>query len=122
MGSTRKPSSRDVEISLELAKARKSAGLSQAELAARLRISTQQVGKYERGENRIPSGRLEQIQDIIRGEQGSSSPGFAEVGAPYRAAESRKAESDEALLMIWKGIEKYFSVVGWPPQAKKSRG
>jgi transcriptional regulator with XRE-family HTH domain len=44
---------------------RKQLGLSQQELARRLRLSFQQVQKYEKGVNRIGSGRLYEIADAF---------------------------------------------------------
>jgi transcriptional regulator with XRE-family HTH domain len=43
----------------KLARLRKASGLPQERLATRLGISPKQLGKYERGQNRIPAGRYE---------------------------------------------------------------
>jgi transcriptional regulator with XRE-family HTH domain len=40
-------------------------GLTQQELAARLRVSYQQMHKYETGLNRISAGRLFQIAQVL---------------------------------------------------------
>lgn len=50
-------------IGAQLRSARLAAGISQADLAARIGISYQQVHKYERGEDRLTPGR---VCDIAR--------------------------------------------------------
>jgi DNA-binding XRE family transcriptional regulator len=59
MRSPRKPNEDDRRLGFELRRARQLAGYSQADVAAALGVSTQQYGKYERGENRIAASRLE---------------------------------------------------------------
>jgi transcriptional regulator with XRE-family HTH domain len=44
---------------------RTAAGLSQAQLAARVGLTTQQVHKYERGETGIPVARLQHIAEAL---------------------------------------------------------
>jgi transcriptional regulator with XRE-family HTH domain len=44
---------------------RRALGLTQQELAARLRVSYQQMRKYETGLNRISAGRLFQIAQLV---------------------------------------------------------
>jgi transcriptional regulator with XRE-family HTH domain len=41
------------------------AGLSQADLGEKLGVSFQQVQKYEKGKNRLSSGRLEQVSKAL---------------------------------------------------------
>lgn len=48
----------DVKIAGRIKIARKEAGYSQADLAKALKISIQQVQKYESGKNRISAGNL----------------------------------------------------------------
>lgn len=45
---------------------RKMLGLSQANISDYLEISTQQVNKYERGTNRISSGKLYKIAQLLK--------------------------------------------------------
>lgn len=61
MTNPRKPSVEDRERGRELARKRKAVGLSQAEVATALGVSTQQYGKYERGENRVTASRYETL-------------------------------------------------------------
>jgi len=55
----------DVEIGVRMKQARVTAQLSQTELGAYLGISFQQVQKYEKGINRIGSGRLYKIARVL---------------------------------------------------------
>jgi transcriptional regulator with XRE-family HTH domain len=55
----------DVEIGARMKQARVTARLSQTELGAHLGISFQQVQKYEKGINRIGSGRLYKIAYVL---------------------------------------------------------
>lgn len=55
----------DCKIGLKVRLRRLSLGISQMELAERLKISHQQVQKYENGINRISAGRLCEISDAL---------------------------------------------------------
>ncbi|MBX3596152.1 MAG: helix-turn-helix transcriptional regulator [Rhizobiaceae bacterium] len=68
MSNPRKPSVHDRERGRQLARMRKDRGLSQAEVASMLGVSTQQYGKYERGENRLTASRYELLEGFFRGE------------------------------------------------------
>ena len=76
MQTSRKPDENDRARGRELARLRKVVGLSQEQLAGRLGISAKQLGKYERGLNRMSAGRYEAALRILRGHAGGS--GFAE--------------------------------------------
>lgn len=110
MGVSRKPNSRDVEIGRDLARRRKAAGISQAELAAALGISTQQVGKYERGENRISTARHEQAQEALRAVSGAP-PGLAEERAGYQAPDALRLELENSALALKQALEHFLSIV-----------
>lgn len=57
----RAPTLADVQIGVRLRLQRKRAGLSQAELGARVGLSFQQMQKYERAINRISAGKLHEV-------------------------------------------------------------
>ncbi len=59
------PQAADVHIGHRVREARLAKGLSQTELGNELGISFQQVQKYEKGTNRIGSGRLWAISRIL---------------------------------------------------------
>ena len=61
MTDARKPNSKDRERGRELAQLRKDRRLTQAAVAERIGVSTQQYGKYERGENRLSVDRYDAI-------------------------------------------------------------
>lgn len=82
MNDTRKASPKDRERGRELSRKRKSLGITQAEIADRIGVSTQQYGKYERGENRMSVERYEAILAYF-----SASPGAANGLREARQAE-----------------------------------
>ncbi|OAB57788.1 hypothetical protein AY599_14575 [Leptolyngbya valderiana BDU 20041] len=55
----------DMHIGARLRQLRRAHGLSQAKLGEMLGLSFQQVQKYERGINRIGSGRLWQVSQML---------------------------------------------------------
>lgn len=63
---TKSPTQVDELVGLRVRQARKSAKLSQTELAEKLGLTFQQVQKYERGANRISAGKLLQIAEVFR--------------------------------------------------------
>jgi len=72
MTNPRKPSPEDRQHGRELSRRRKSLGLAQAEVASFLGVSTQQYGKYERGENRMSVARFEVIERFLNQKEGTS--------------------------------------------------
>jgi transcriptional regulator with XRE-family HTH domain len=62
----RRPDARDASIASRVRGRRIECGLSQAAIGDQLGVSLQQVQKYEKGTNRIGSGRLQQIARILR--------------------------------------------------------
>jgi transcriptional regulator with XRE-family HTH domain len=61
----KKPSPRDQEIGRRIRTQRLALGISQAALGEKLGITFQQIQKYEKGVNRIGSGRLEELSRIL---------------------------------------------------------
>src|SRR6187401_2870215 len=57
---------RDAEVGRRVRSRRLECRLSQTELADRIGLTFQQVQKYEKGVNRIGSGRLEHIAQILK--------------------------------------------------------
>jgi transcriptional regulator with XRE-family HTH domain len=82
MSSPRQPTARDREVGQQISRLRKAAGLTQEGLAERLGVSQQQVGKYERGENRLSHTRLEEIHRQLT--DGSGDGGFGEAPAMFQ--------------------------------------
>lgn len=94
MTNPRKPSPKDREHGRELSRRRKALGLSQADVATFLDLSTQQYGKYERGENRMSVARYEAIERFLsdkggRGD-GLQEPPQAAFEAPVSKAAAQK--------------------------------
>jgi transcriptional regulator with XRE-family HTH domain len=63
--SRKKPSPEDIEIGRRIRARRLMIGMSQTALAEKLEITFQQVQKYERGTNRISSGRLKKVASFL---------------------------------------------------------
>lgn len=59
------PTSTDVLVGARIRLRRKELGLSQAQLASALRLTFQQIQKYENGVNRIGAGRLMEVADRL---------------------------------------------------------
>ncbi len=57
---------RDIEIGRRIRARRAVLNVSQTNLADKLGVTFQQVQKYEKGTNRVASGRLEQISQVLR--------------------------------------------------------
>jgi transcriptional regulator with XRE-family HTH domain len=93
---SRKPDENDKAKGRELARLRKAAGLSQDRFATQLEISLKQLGKYERGQSRIPAGRYEAMTTMLRNLAGALD-GFAESQAPYAAREAAKEVLQQGL-------------------------
>ncbi len=56
----------DVQIGKQLRKRREKLSFSQTDLANILKISYQQIQKYEKGDNKIPAGRLFQFAKLLK--------------------------------------------------------
>jgi transcriptional regulator with XRE-family HTH domain len=63
-GSPKSPDATDAIVGTNIRIQRLQKGMSQSELADGLGVSFQQVQKYEKGTNRIGSGRLSRIADV----------------------------------------------------------
>lgn len=99
MTTSRKPDDHDRAKGRELARSRKASGLSQERLATLLGISPKQLGKYERGQSRIPAGRYEAATTILR-EYGVMIGGFSEGQAPFAFPNAAKDTLLRALREI----------------------
>ena len=61
----KQPKPRDIEVARRVRARRIEVGMSQEKLGEKLGLTFQQVQKYEKGYNRIGSGRLFQISQIL---------------------------------------------------------
>jgi transcriptional regulator with XRE-family HTH domain len=64
--SVKSPDHVDVEVGHRIRIQRVALGLSQTELADELGVTFQQVQKYEKGVNRVGTGRLTKIADVLQ--------------------------------------------------------
>ena len=61
----KRPDPTDIEVGRRVRALRLERGMSQERLAFALKLTFQQVQKYEKGTNRIGAGRLQRIADIL---------------------------------------------------------
>lgn len=100
MATSRKPDEDDKAQGRELARLRRAAGLTQQQLADMLKITSKQIGKYERGQSRVPAGRLKAAMVILRKES-ETAGGFSEDQTEFSAPALTKA----LLLQKLRGVE-----------------
>lgn len=98
MLSPRQPTARDREVGQQISRLRKAAGLTQEGLAGRLGVSQQQVGKYERGENRLSHTRLEEIFHLLT--DGGEGSGFSEAPAAFQTTLSETMRTEIAQSIV----------------------
>lgn len=94
----RSPDQTDAYIGRRIARRRGALGLTQADLAARLGVSFQQVQKYEAGANRVSASRLSRIAGLL----GASVLDFLprDVGGAAPDTESDLEQLNSAFLRI----------------------
>ncbi len=88
----RSPNPIDVHVGARVRMRRKMKGISQETLANKLKLTFQQVQKYERGTNRISASKLYEIaraldttiSDFFEGLDDTRPDGMAEDGSPFR--------------------------------------
>ena len=110
----------DIEVGKRIRVYRQSAGLSQTELGNALKLTFQQVQKYEKGVNRVAPSRLEVIALVccvpvsvfmpsLDGQKGNSGPlPFAELqihGAQELLAAFGKIKNGKARLALVAFVE-----------------
>ena len=84
MAKTKGPSPIDIHVGSRMRMRRMALGMSREKLAKALRLTFQQVQKYEKGANRMASSRLQQAADVL----GVAAAFFFEGagGGPYGSA------------------------------------
>lgn len=82
----------DREIGARIRARRNELGCSQSYVADIIGITTQQMQKYESGENRVAAATLLRIAEVLRVEAGSLLP-----GGPARRARGERVGSDDQL-------------------------
>lgn len=85
LSASRKPTDTDIALAQELKRRRKACGVSQAWLAQRVGVSTQQWGKYERGQDRLPVGRHDAAWRLLKEIEGGV-PAAGQLAEPDQPA------------------------------------
>lgn len=95
MNTSRKPDESDKQRGRELARLRRARGMTQSQLSQMLGISMQQLGKYERGQNRMPIGRHGLAMEVLGGARE-----LQEDAARFAGSIDEKAELKRLLTRI----------------------
>lgn len=99
----RRPSSVDLHVGARIRMRRRVLGISQEALAEALRLTFQQVQKYERGANRVSASKLFAIANFLQVPVGYFFDG---LDGSHGGAEEPEADSDiNAFLATGEGLE-----------------
>jgi transcriptional regulator with XRE-family HTH domain len=93
----KEPNPIDVEVGARIRACRIISGMSQSSLADGLGISFQQVQQYEKGTNRVGSGRLQAIANILGVRVAVFFEHCAMVPSPYSDGLARFLSSQEGI-------------------------
>jgi transcriptional regulator with XRE-family HTH domain len=125
------PSAIDVAVGRNVRLWRMAKGMSQARLANRLGVSFQQVQKYEKGSNRVGSGRLVKVAGILHipisalfagtddTERSRSLLALVSDRRSFRLAHAFAAIKDNALRLSLVNLVEQIAAAA--PQPKRSR-
>lgn len=101
----RKATPQDVEIGNNLRILREARGVSMQDVAAALKITYQQVKKYETGENRIPASRLFEFAGFYGVEIESLAP------EDYRAKGKDGMDQTKLVLALRQKLKKISDII-----------
>jgi len=89
----------DIHVGTRVRQERHRAGMTQADLAAKIGLSFQQLQKYETGHNRISASKLSQIAEVLKQHPGVffPQPNSAETTAPENPTEAKILTTYRAL-------------------------
>jgi transcriptional regulator with XRE-family HTH domain len=107
--SARRPNAIDTMVAHNIRIHRMAKGLSQANLAAVLGLTLQQVQKYETGANRVATGRLVRIADILQVPITALFDGVADAPGPIAQSPLRLISHPHSLRLA-----QAFSKIGDP--------
>lgn len=109
----RKAGAKDRVLGRQLAEQRTGLRLTQALVAEAIGVSTQQYGKYERGETRVPAPRYNDIVIYLESTRGRSSGFGEERQSPFVAPLTRIAVQKhvDRMRQAMKDIEVAISAV-----------
>jgi transcriptional regulator with XRE-family HTH domain len=95
----------DLHVGARVRMRRKFLGLSQSDLADAIKLTFQQVQKYERGSNRISASKLFEISKFLKAPVAYFFEGYAEGETPEGFNESDSERFVHDFLMTTEGIE-----------------
>ena len=110
MAASRKPDKRDRQLGADLARLRRSKRMTQAQVAERLEMSTQQLGKYERGESRMTVGLYRELTRLLAGDEATAT-GFSEAHQPFDARAEVIIELQRCLTQVRDDVDRCLKVV-----------
>jgi transcriptional regulator with XRE-family HTH domain len=94
------PNPIDKHVGSRVRMRRKMLAMSQEKLGAALRLTFQQVQKYERGTNRMGASRLQQMSDILQVPVEFFFEGAPNASAPLGSNESTFISNSDGLRLI----------------------
>lgn len=101
----RKPNPIDIHVGSRVRMRRKLLGVSQEKLADALKLTFQQVQKYERGVNRVSASKLWEAAGFLNVEVSYFFEGLTSRGGEPGFAESESERYAHDFLMTTEGVE-----------------
>jgi transcriptional regulator with XRE-family HTH domain len=95
----------DLHVGGRVRMRRKFLGMSQEGLADAIKLTFQQVQKYERGSNRISASKLHEISKVLKAPIGYFFEGIGEGEQAEGFSESQSEQFVHGFLMTTEGIE-----------------
>jgi transcriptional regulator with XRE-family HTH domain len=95
----------DLHVGGRVRMRRKFLGMSQEGLADAIKLTFQQVQKYERGSNRISASKLHEISKVLKAPIGYFFEGIGEGEQVEGFSESQSEQFVHGFLMTTEGIE-----------------
>jgi transcriptional regulator with XRE-family HTH domain len=106
----------DVHVGSRVRMRRMMLKMSQSELGDALKLTFQQIQKYEKGSNRIGSSRLQQIADKLKVPVAFFFQGLAQSSVPAEAAEISLINE---FLSTREGVQLAQCIVRMPPAIRR---
>jgi transcriptional regulator with XRE-family HTH domain len=99
------PNPADLHVGGRVRMRRKFLGISQSELAEQIKLTFQQVQKYERGSNRISASKLFEISRVLKVPVAYFFEGYGEAPAVEGFGDVSSEQYVHGFLMTTEGIE-----------------
>ncbi len=118
--STDNPHPVDLHVGQRIFFARRAKGMSQQGLAERLRMSFQQVQKYEKGRNRVSASVLYEMMNVLHVSASYFFEGIETEAGPPGTGAVTDAEAVEAMTMYRENFDILRDYLQAPPAVRKA--